>query len=62
MGDGRRIPLVLLSGDVSAQVREQGREAGLDGFVPKPLDVHTLIDTIAAALPPQRPPARPLAA
>jgi len=59
---GRRIPLVLLSGDVSAQVREQGREAGLDGFVPKPLDVHTLIDTIAAALPPQRPPARPLAA
>jgi signal transduction histidine kinase/ActR/RegA family two-component response regulator len=53
--DGRRTPLILLSGDVSASVREQGREAGLDGFVAKPLDVHMLIEAMSAALPPARP-------
>ncbi|MBB3871371.1 MAG: CHASE3 domain-containing protein [Brevundimonas sp.] len=52
---GRRTPLILLSGDVSASVREQGREAGLDGFVAKPLDIHTLIEAMSAALPPARP-------
>jgi signal transduction histidine kinase/ActR/RegA family two-component response regulator len=50
-----RTPLILLSGDVSASVREQGREAGLDGFVAKPLDVHMLIEAMSAALPPARP-------
>ncbi|MBU4239153.1 MAG: response regulator, partial [Alphaproteobacteria bacterium] len=49
---GRRTPLILLSGDVSASVREQGREAGLDGFVAKPLDIHMLIEAMSAALPP----------
>ncbi|WAC58809.1 ATP-binding protein [Brevundimonas sp. SL130] len=53
--DGRRTPLILLSGDVSASVRDQGREAGLDGFVAKPLDVHALIEAMSAALPPARP-------
>jgi signal transduction histidine kinase/CheY-like chemotaxis protein len=53
--DARRTPLILLSGDVSASVREQGREAGLDGFVAKPLDVHMLIEAMSAALPPARP-------
>jgi two-component system, sensor histidine kinase len=52
---GHRTPLILLSGDVSASVREQGREAGLDGFVAKPLDVHMLIEAMSAALPPARP-------
>lgn len=52
---GRRTPLILLSGDVSASVREQGREAGLDGFVAKPLDIHTLIEAMSAALPPAHP-------
>ena len=52
---GGRTPLILLSGDVSASVREQGREAGLDGFVAKPLDIHTLIEAMSAALPPARP-------
>lgn len=54
-GKGRHTPLILLSGDVSATVREQGREAGLDGFVAKPLDVHMLIEAISAVLPPARP-------
>lgn len=44
--------LILLSGDVSASVRQQGREAGLDGFVAKPLDIHMLIEAMSAALPP----------
>lgn len=52
--DGHRTPLILLSGDVSASVRDQGREAGLDGFVAKPLDVHMLIEAMSAALPPAR--------
>ena len=52
---GRRTPLVLLSGDVSATVREQGRQVGLDGFVAKPLDVHSLIQAITAALPAPQP-------
>lgn len=52
---GHRTPLILLSGDVSASVREQGREAGLDGFVAKPLDVHMLIEAMSAVLPPARP-------
>jgi len=49
---GQRTPLILLSGDVSASVRQQGREAGLDGFVAKPLDIHMLIEAMSAALPP----------
>ena len=52
---GRRTPLILLSGDVSASVRQQGREAGLDGFVAKPLDIHMLIEAMSAALPPAHP-------
>lgn len=50
-----RTPLILLSGDVSAAVRAQGAEAGLDSFVAKPLDVHMLIEAISAVLPPARP-------
>jgi CheY-like chemotaxis protein len=52
---GQRTPLILLSGDVSASVRQQGREAGLDGFVAKPLDIHMLIEAMSAALPPAHP-------
>jgi len=52
---GRRTPLVLLSGDVSAAVRQEGLEAGLDGFVAKPLEIHALIEAITAALPAARP-------
>lgn len=50
-GPARHTPLVLLSGDVSQTVREQGRQAGLDGFVAKPLEIHALIEAISAALP-----------
>ena len=48
---GQRTPLVLLSSDVSTEVRRQGVVAGLDGFIAKPLEIHALIEAITAALP-----------
>lgn len=47
---GARTPLLLLSGDVSADVQKEGRSAGIDGFVSKPLDIHTLIEAMTGAL------------
>lgn len=51
---GQRTPLVLLSSDVSTEVRRQGVVAGLDGFIAKPLEIHALIEAITAALPPAK--------
>lgn len=43
---GARTPLILLSGDVSSEVRDEGRRAGFDGFVAKPLEINALVAAI----------------
>lgn len=44
---GRRTPLILVSADLSPHVQDEGRRAGLDGFVSKPLDLKALADEIS---------------
>lgn len=48
--NGLRTPLILLSGDVSPEVRDEGRRAGLDGFIAKPLEIAALVDAINEAV------------
>jgi two-component system chemotaxis response regulator CheY len=47
----RDVPVVMLTGDRSEGLREQGLEAGANAFVHKPIDPKTLLETIARVLP-----------
>jgi two-component system chemotaxis response regulator CheY len=47
----RDVPVVMLTGDRSEEVRRQGLEAGANAFVHKPIDPRTLLDTIQRVLP-----------
>lgn len=49
-GAGTRTPLILLSGDVTADIRAEGIRAGLDRFVAKPLEIHALAEAIVQSL------------
>lgn len=40
------IPIILLSGDVSDDVRREGRAHGIDYFVAKPLEISGLVDVL----------------
>ena len=43
---GRHQVVVALTGNVSEEDKQQRVEAGMDGFVPKPFEMHALFDTI----------------
>jgi len=47
----RDVPVVMLTGDRSEEIRKQGLEAGANAFVTKPIDPKTLLETIARVLP-----------
>jgi two-component system, chemotaxis family, chemotaxis protein CheY len=47
----RDVPVVMLTGDHSEAVREQGLGAGANAFVLKPIDPKTLLATIGAVMP-----------
>jgi two-component system sensor histidine kinase RpfC len=49
---GPRLPIVALSANAAVEVRERGQEAGMDGFLTKPLDpdaLESLIDRLVRA-------------
>lgn len=41
------IPIILLSGDVSEDVRREGRAHGIEHFVAKPLEISVLVDVLS---------------
>jgi CheY-like chemotaxis protein len=43
---GKHQLVVALTGNVTEQDKEQRVQAGMDGFVPKPFEMHALFDTI----------------
>jgi signal transduction histidine kinase/FixJ family two-component response regulator len=50
-GPAGQVPIVALTADVSLEQAQACREAGMNGFVTKPLDFGELLATIAAAVP-----------
>jgi two-component system chemotaxis response regulator CheY len=47
----RSVPVVMLTGDRSEEVRKQGIEVGANAFVLKPVDPKVLLETITRILP-----------
>ncbi len=47
----RDVPVIMLTGDRSEEIRKQGLEAGANAFVTKPIDPETLLETIGRVLP-----------
>jgi len=47
---GVRTPMILLSGDIAPDVRDEGQRVGLDGFVAKPLEINALAAAISDAV------------
>jgi two-component system chemotaxis response regulator CheY len=51
----RDVPVVMLTSDRSAEVRERGLAAGASAFVHKPVDAKTLLRTIEHVMPGRAP-------
>lgn len=60
--DTRDIPVVALSAHAMAGDRERALAAGFDGYLPKPVDITTLPDSIQQVLAERTPAAAPTAA
>jgi two-component system sensor histidine kinase RpfC len=48
--EGSHVPVVMLSADVTPEAMKECREAGIDAFLPKPVEARRLLDEIAALL------------
>ena len=48
--DTKDIPVIIVSSESTSGVRERSYAAGCDGFIPKPLQRETLLDTIEETL------------
>ncbi|CAN5808107.1 hypothetical protein BH23PSE1_BH23PSE1_05630 [soil metagenome] len=47
---GERVPIIALSADALSERGKAAMEAGMDGVVNKPIDIHDLADVVAAAV------------
>lgn len=52
--EGSGLPFIMLSADVSQELRRECRAAGFDAFLPKPIESKTLLSTIEALVAPNR--------
>jgi two-component system, sensor histidine kinase RpfC len=55
---GRRIPVAILSADVTPEARREALEGGADAFLPKPIEVARLLREIQALASPREEPVR----
>jgi len=56
-GTGRHVPIIAMTAHALKGDRERCLEAGMDGYVAKPIQARELLQTIAALLSRQSPPA-----
>jgi CheY-like chemotaxis protein len=49
MGEGKNIPIIIISGDTSKKARKQALDAGSVAFFPKPIDRLALLAAIRTA-------------
>jgi two-component system sensor histidine kinase RpfC len=45
--EAMHVPIIILSADVTSEARKECEEAGVDAFLPKPVEARRLLDTIA---------------
>src|SRR5712691_11757382 len=45
-----QVPIVMLSADVTSEAMKECEEAGIDAFLPKPVEARRLLDTIAGLI------------
>ncbi|HKW36456.1 MAG TPA: ATP-binding protein [Burkholderiales bacterium] len=48
--DAIHVPIIMLSADVTAEARKECEAAGVDAFLPKPVEARRLLDTIASLI------------
>jgi two-component system, sensor histidine kinase RpfC len=48
--DAIHVPIIMLSADVTAEARKECEAAGVDAFLPKPVEARRLLDTIATLI------------
>lgn len=56
-GKAARVPIVALTANLSAEIRQQCRDAGMQAFLAKPIKLEHLIGTLTAVLPQEAKPA-----
>lgn len=49
---GHKIPMIVMSGDVTTEVRQTGEQIGATDFLGKPFEMKTLLSTVERALSP----------
>ena len=50
-GTGKRIPILAMTAHVMKGDAERCLEAGMDGYIPKPIQMQTLLETIQNFVP-----------
>jgi two-component system, sensor histidine kinase RpfC len=48
--EGTQVPVIMLSADVTPEAMKECRDAGVDAFLPKPVEARRLLDEIAGLL------------
>jgi two-component system sensor histidine kinase RpfC len=48
--DALRVPIIMLSADVTSETMKECEDAGVDAFLPKPVEARRLLDTIASLI------------
>jgi two-component system sensor histidine kinase RpfC len=48
--ESMRVPIIVLSADVTSEAMKECEDAGIDAFLPKPIEARRLLDTIASLI------------
>jgi len=48
--EAQKVPIIMLSADVTPEAMKECREAGIDAFLPKPVEARRLLDAIAGMI------------
>jgi two-component system sensor histidine kinase RpfC len=48
--DASQVPIIMLSADVTSEAMKDCEDAGIDAFLPKPVEARQLLDTIASLI------------